>query len=31
MIIRWSFKNSGHNMDTVLNKKSPKPLWFGLF
>lgn len=21
---------NGHRMDMVLNKKSPKPLWFGL-
>ncbi len=23
--------DNGHNMDIALNKKSPKPLWFGLF
>ena len=23
--------DNGHNTDIVLNKKSPKPLWFGLF
>ena len=23
--------DNGHNMDIVLNKKSPKPLWFELF
>ena len=23
--------DNGHNIDIVPNKKSPKPLWFGLF